>query len=218
MRVRTFVWALLLALAFVGLPAAPGQAGPLPSDTWIITAGPFIGEQLFTTSPEGEVGPNEDTGSEGQILIDPGIPGVGVYSGSMRTGTPWFVLVRNVPVINREFASAPVIDQSDAIMNNLRAYNAVIGETGGAADEIIEATQAMTRAINGVNNAADAGAITQTRARQINALIRNAIQLDNRVLFGGLYRRGQIKNAIVAAQQAKRRAMQAIVSANIPQL
>src|SRR5215212_7924182 len=155
MRVRIFAWAFLLALTFVGLPALPGEAGPLPDETWIITAGPFIGEQLFATSGGGDVGPNEDTGAEGQILVDPGIPGVGTFSGTMRIGTPFAVPVRNVPVVNEAFASAPVIDQSDAVMSNLRAYNAVVNEVGGAADEIIAAQQAMTRAINGVNNAAD---------------------------------------------------------------
>src|SRR5262245_9305489 len=86
MRIKTLLWAALLFGVLA--PLSPAHAGPIGTDTFIITEGKFIGEQLFTVAGETAVTAdlNPDTGAVGDITpADPGLPGSrDTFTGNIR--------------------------------------------------------------------------------------------------------------------------------------
>jgi hypothetical protein len=217
MRIKTLLWA---ALAFAVLapvaPLAPAHAGVvIGTDSYIITEGTFVGEQLFTLAGALDVTAdlNGVTGAVGTItLADPNVPGSrDTFTGNIRGQH-----LTGVPVLRFTDAPAPVADMADAVMLNLAAFNSV----NRSSPRFGDANTFLQNGISAQLFAAQAiladPTLDPSVVSNLIALLTKSTNLDA-VAVARVQARNKLNSIreIKTAQQAKRQAMLAIIAATV---
>jgi hypothetical protein len=215
MRARQIVMLGLLFLISTLLSVAPCAA----QDIYIITNGKFAGEKILTVdvgSTAVVLADNEDQGAVGNIAIQTGSI---AFTGTMRSGTPYSERVRRLPVRLQDDFTEAERNLSEAVMDNLRAFNRLREKPPDFAQASVEVSTALDFMLDAQDNLlvdVQLGIITAAAADRVRFLIQSCVLRDNAVLEEfGRTRPSAVRamSLLITAQLCKRLAFGALLKA-----